>query len=389
MNESQQTCKVLPFCEKSLDEASSLLHEGKLVAFPTETVYGLGANAFDPKACLQIFAKKKRPLSDPLIVHIPSAEEALKLVELSERQRKVFDALSNKFWPGPFTLILPAVSKIPKEVTGGTGWVGVRVPDHKAARTLLDHCKLPVAAPSANLFMHVSPTTAAHVFDDFFDQDLAILDDGQTTLGIESTILKIEDESATFLRLGSLAASDVSSYLQSLTGFEDYAFHIKRKLIKEPQTNQEDSKVQKETEEANDHASKGNENTVEAPGQFLKHYSPWIPLFTLSDNKTEKVLRAEDLKKTVFLDFGGSKSHLKNLVLRYEDLSPSFSTKEAMTRFYFLLRAAETTKGAEYIVIVDIEGLSETLKPEEKKHVAALADKIYRSCSGQSISITP
>lgn len=355
-------CQILPFTAESLKSLAARLREGKLVAFPTETVYGLGANALDPSACLKIFETKKRPLTDPLIVHITSVESALSLVSLSEKQKKIFLLLAKKFWPGPFTFVLPANEKVPKEVTGATGWVGVRFPNHPAAVALIDAAGVPIAAPSANLFMHVSPTSAAHVFDDFFDQDVFILDDGHSTFGIESTILKVGDNEGVFLRLGSLACSDVLQFLHGENGLSDYGLTVKKK-------------------------HKEEHEKVEAPGQFLKHYSPRISAFILSEKKEIFNLAQTDLSKTVLLDFNGKFKKLEKKVILYESLSEKGSVAEAMTKLYFLLRAAENVKDAERVLVVDLEQFRGKLEKEEEKHLDAMVDKIFRACSGHRASI--
>jgi tRNA threonylcarbamoyl adenosine modification protein (Sua5/YciO/YrdC/YwlC family) len=144
----------------SLRTAGEMLRAGKLVAFPTETVYGLGANALDEEAVLDIFRVKGRPLTDPLIVHIPTPDAAAALFETDDETAAVVAILAAAFWPGPLTLVARAASSLPLCVSAGTGFVGVRCPDHAVARALLAEAAVPVAAPSANRFGHVSPTSA-------------------------------------------------------------------------------------------------------------------------------------------------------------------------------------------------------------------------------------
>lgn len=217
-----------------------------------------------------------------------------------------------------------------------------------------------MAAPSANLFTHVSPTSAAHVFDDFFDQEVSILDLGQSTLGIESTIVKIHDYSAEFLRLGSLPFSDVESYLKSFPEFEKYEFKVMKKTQKEDQA-------------------------VEAPGQFLKHYSPKIETKLFSQKSSAETKVDKDLK-ICLIDFGSKNIHLKDKVEFYEDLSVNRDIKEAMTRLYFLLRTAEGRKGLDLIVITDIEECRDMISAQDLKYVDAIADKMFRSASGSKIN---
>lgn len=180
--------------KKSLKEASERIKRGELVAFPTETVYGLGANALDEEACLRIFQMKKRPLSDPLIVHCKDMEQVKSCIKLDENEERILDVLGGKFWPGPITLIFRKSEQIPLKITADTGFVGVRIPRSKVALELIRASGVPIAAPSANLFNHVSPVTAKHVQSDFPSGDLLILDDGQTTLGMESSVIKVANK---------------------------------------------------------------------------------------------------------------------------------------------------------------------------------------------------
>ena len=169
------------------------------MGMPTETVYGLGANALNVDACKSIFEAKGRPLTDPLIVHVHSIDQALGLIDHehvnSEKIMKIFSLLAQKFWPGPLTSIVKANLKvIPSLITAETGFVGLRMPSCDIAQELLKVSGLPIAAPSANKFGHVSPSKAEHVYNDFYlDSDVTILDGGACSFGIESTVLKIVD----------------------------------------------------------------------------------------------------------------------------------------------------------------------------------------------------
>jgi len=171
---------------KALERAAQILRAGGLVALPTETVYGLGANALDTGAVSRIFAAKQRPAWDPVIVHVANEAMLEGLVEqVPEAARKLMKA----FWPGPLTLLLPRTAAVPDAVTAGRSLVGVRMPAHTVALELIRRAGLPVAAPSANLFGHISPTTAAHVLHDLDGRIDAVLDAGSTEHGVESTVL--------------------------------------------------------------------------------------------------------------------------------------------------------------------------------------------------------
>ncbi|MBI4451451.1 threonylcarbamoyl-AMP synthase [Candidatus Woesearchaeota archaeon] len=174
--------------EQTIEAAAQLIREGRLVAFPTETVYGLGANAFDAKAVRKVFRAKRRPADDPLIVHVASVEMLEHVVARLSKRAKT---LMRKFWPGPLTIILPKGSRIPKTVTAGLPNVAVRMPAHPVALALIEKAGVPIAAPSANLFGMPSPTTAHHVLHDLHGRIPLILDAGQTKMGIESTVLSL------------------------------------------------------------------------------------------------------------------------------------------------------------------------------------------------------
>jgi len=171
--------------------AAELLRGGGTVAFPTETVYGLGANALDPAAVAKIFVAKQRPGWDPLIVHVAEHEMLERVAALPAELRGPAEALMNAFWPGPLTLLLPRTAEVPDAVTAGRPLVGVRMPAHPVARELIRLAGVPLAAPSANRFGAPSPTTAAHVLADLDGRIDAVLDGGPTNVGVESTVLDV------------------------------------------------------------------------------------------------------------------------------------------------------------------------------------------------------
>ena len=173
-----------------MERAARTIREGGLVAFPTETVYGLGANALDPVAVRRIFTLKGRPSTSPLIVHVDSIAMARSLVIEWPQQA---EDLALRYWPGPLTLVLPKQSKVPDDVTAGLPTVGVRMPDHPLALDLIRSAGVPIAAPSANRFTELSPTTAAHVRH-AFGESLQVLDGGPTQVGIESTVIALTPE---------------------------------------------------------------------------------------------------------------------------------------------------------------------------------------------------
>ena len=237
----------------SLEEAAQLLRAGGLVAFPTETVYGLGANALSPEAVARIFEAKGRPSSNPLIVHIHSIEAARRLVrEWSPLAQRLAEA----FWPGPLTLILPKSELIPDIVTGGGSTVALRVPAHPVALQLLLKTGLPIAAPSANRSLSISPTCAEHVLKSLGGRIDLILDGGSCPGGIESTVLNLTVDPPKILRPGLISALEIEAVIGSLA----------QARLEESET------VSREAV------------AVLSPGMSAKHYAPDTP-FILSDEK--------------------------------------------------------------------------------------------------------
>jgi len=197
-----------------IQQAAAVIRRGGLVAFPTETVYGLGADALNPDAVNRIFGAKKRPSFDPIIVHVADLEHLDIVARGLPPQAHV---LARFFWPGPLTLILRRAEMISARVTAGLDTVAVRVPDHPVALALIRAAKTPIAAPSANLFGHVSPTTARHVLDDLGERVDLILDAGPTRIGVESTVLDLSGEKATILRPGGTSREALSQVIGEIS----------------------------------------------------------------------------------------------------------------------------------------------------------------------------
>ncbi|MDZ7362242.1 MAG: L-threonylcarbamoyladenylate synthase [candidate division KSB1 bacterium] len=192
---------LVPASPASLQLAAEIIRNGNLVAFPTETVYGLGADALNATACAKIFAAKNRPYFDPLIVHLADLSWLEKLsAQFDERGRR----LAEKFWPGPLTLVVPKTDLVPEIVTAGLPSVALRMPNHPLALELLRAAQTPIAAPSANPFGYLSPTTAEHVAEQLGNKIDLILDGGPCPIGVESTILDLTQEKPRLLRPGGL-----------------------------------------------------------------------------------------------------------------------------------------------------------------------------------------
>ncbi len=249
--------RVSPADEAVLAEASRLLAEGQLVAFPTETVYGLGANALNAQAVLNIFAAKGRPADNPLIVHIWRREQLAGICEVPEIAEKLMDA----FWPGPLTLLMPRKSTISDAVTAGLSTVAVRMPSHPVAAALLKECNLPIAAPSANRSGKPSPTTAAHVLEDMRGIIPLIIDGGSCDVGVESTVLDICNGTPCILRPGGVT----KDMLEKVVGEVKVAGSVLRPL-------------------------QAGEKAL-SPGMRYKHYSPDGQV-TLVEGEEQQVVEA-------------------------------------------------------------------------------------------------
>jgi len=248
--------QILPATPENIALAAQLLREGGLVAFPTETVYGLGANALNVMAVEGIFKAKGRPTEDPLIVHIASLNELDDLV--SEMDDLAF-SLAERFWPGPLTLVLPKTKNVPELVTSGLASVAVRMPHHMVAAELIRQCGSPVAAPSANLFGHTSPTTAAHVAADLKGRIPLILDGGPTRVGLESTVVQIENGKARILRSGGITREEI----EKVAGEVSVLTHDREAIEGLP-----------------------------SPGLLAKHYSPYAEMIYIrGEGSREEVLR--------------------------------------------------------------------------------------------------
>lgn len=199
----------------AIHEAAEILRQGGVVAFPTETVYGLGASTFNSDAITKVFELKGRPHDNPLIAHVLDARQAATVASSFDES---CDRLATRFWPGPLTLVLPRTAHVPANATGGRNTIAVRSPAHPVARTLLEELEAPISAPSANRSGRVSPTTAGHVASDFSDvDDLMILDGGSCALGIESTVVDVSTTPPCVLRQGAVTIEELREIIGALT----------------------------------------------------------------------------------------------------------------------------------------------------------------------------
>jgi len=313
---------VVPATKESIDRAAQALARGETVAFPTETVYGLGANALDASAVAKVFAAKERPRFNPLIVHVLGVDDAETYAVINGTARKLIGA----FWPGPLSLVLPRKRgcAITDLVSAGLDTIALRAPNDRIARALLTAAKVPIAAPSANRSGRISPTTAAHVEEELGGLPAMILDGGPSTLGLESTVLGIDGDRVTLLRLGALAREEIETVLG-------------RPLVT---------------------ADAGGQ--VTSPGQLPIHYAPDTPLRL--DARTPR-------KGEAFLAFGPDAPLYAGPSI---NLSPRGILSEAAANFFSSLRRLDAA-GAEAIAVMPIpnKGLGEAINDRLQRAACA------------------
>ncbi len=295
---------IVPANPETIAKAAEIIRAGQLVALPTETVYGLGADATNPEAVAKIFTAKGRPSFNPLIVHVPSLELAGTLAELTPLAKSLADA----FWPGPLTLILPRDKqrRVPDITVAGLDTIAIRIPNHPIALELLIKAEVPIAAPSANLSGHVSATTAAHVADDFGASVTLILDAGPTVHGVESTVIDATGNVPVILRPGAITAEA----LEDLIGAQ-------------PETRS------------------GHAASLTSPGQLESHYAP----------ACQVRLNATDVRPNEhYLAFG---SAIPDGIKPMANLSPRGDLVEAATNLFAILRQIDQP-GIETVAIAPI-----------------------------------
>ena len=309
---------IVAATKESIDRAAEALAKGEIVAFPTETVYGLGANALNAAAVAKVFAAKDRPRFNPLIVHVLGGEEAEAYAVVNDTARRLVHA----FWPGPLSLVLPRKSgcAIADLVSAGLDTIALRAPSHRIARALLEAARLPIAAPSANRSGRVSPTTAAHVEAEIGSLPAMILDGGPCTLGLESTVLGIDGDDVTLLRLGALPREEIEKVLG-------------RKLTKP---------------KASSH--------VTSPGQLATHYAPVTPL---------RLDASKPRRGEAFLAFGPDAPSFAGPAI---NLSRRGDLTEAAANFFAALRTLDEA-GVESIAVMPIpdRGLGEAINDRLKR----------------------
>ena len=285
---------------KAIARAVELLRQGEIVALPTETVYGLAADALNPIAAAKIFEAKERPRFDPLIVHLPNREWLERIVDLPEKDRELISRLADKFWPGPFTIVLPKREIVPDIVSAGLDTVAVRLSAHPVFSQITCAFDKPVAAPSANRFGRVSPTAAQHVFNELGGRISLIIDAGPTEHGIESTIVTVQDGRIEILRRGPITEEQLRRI-----GFQP-TFH----------------------------QLEADATIVSSPGQLPSHYAPTTPLRLIDKAETYSSPKNQ---RVGFLAWSG---HVPSRVgfVAVRNLSARQDLREAATNLFRHLR---------------------------------------------------
>ena len=338
----------LPVSPESLEKGAKILLNGGLVAFPTETVYGLGADAFNPRALAKVFEAKGRPHFDPLIVHIAAIEtleKAADLSQLSEKTRKRLFLLAENLWPGPLSFVLPKNEKIPGIATAGLPTAAIRFPDHAAAQKLISLSSGAVAAPSANPFGSLSPTRAEHVRDKLGIKVDLILDGGSTRIGLESTVMDITGENIKILRPGGTPRESIEKLIGKVQHNEQY--------------------------------NEQEQSPLTSPGLLKSHYAPGTPLsvFTREDiiRQPYETGRAE-IQQTAFVFFDVSTKDAwidaqnppQSAVIRV--LSKSGNALEAASRLFETLHELDNSNATQiFAQLAPQEGLGEAINDRLKK----------------------
>jgi L-threonylcarbamoyladenylate synthase len=333
-------------------EAVAVIRAGGLVAFPTETVYGLGANALDEQAVARIFHAKGRPATDPIIAHIADLRQ---LDVLARDVPPVARALAQRFWPGPLTLVVLRRPIVPANLSAGRATVAVRMPSHPVALALITAAGVPIAAPSANRFSRPSPTTAAHVLDDLAGRIDLVLDGGPASIGVESSVIDLTVDPPVLLRPGGVT---VAALLELAPG-----------LIVEPRY------------------LTGDDEAAPAPGMLLRHYAPDATLMMVAGGREAALarIRSEALtaigmgERVGVLAFNEDVSALTDLPVEVATLGSATDPEQVAQRLFAALREIERT-GVDLILVRDPgqEGLS-----------LAIRDRLVRAAEGRVIVAEP
>lgn len=346
--------------------AAELLSAGEVVSLPTETVYGLGASVTLPAAIERIFSLKQRPFSDPLIVHIGSFDWVFRYAQLSEKAGVVVSALAEAFWPGPLTLVLPSHDSVSRVVRAGGSTVALRCPKAPFFLDVLNRLGHGIAAPSANKFGHISPTSAQHVVEEFADEAFHIFDAGACSVGIESTVASVlEDGSVDILRPGGV----------SRRALEQTFLPLGVKLVEKARTSFSKRGARQ---------IQGEEEIAQSPGQGIRHYAPDVQAFLIKNELPRVRTQAVSIPETVLIDYASElKGHAQNF-LRHIDLAPDGCLETYARTIFAALREAEKVPGVRNILINFRSDPLEAMG-EDNLH-EGIVDRLKRATSGQTAS---
>ena len=302
--------RILGTSEEDIERAAEIIRQGGLVAFPTETVYGLGADALNPEAVGKVYAAKGRPSDNPMIVHISSKDDLTRLTfEITEDMKKLADV----FWPGPLTMVVPARPVVPKVTTGGLDTVAVRMPSDLTAASLITASGVPIAAPSANLSGKPSPTTARHVIDDLDGRIDAIIEGGDCQVGIESTVVDMTGSVPAVLRPGIITQEQLSSALGKTVELDPV-------LLTKPEIKRGEGLLETD-----------GDFKPKSPGMKYKHYAPKAEMIIYKGDR-EKAALAMAEEKLRRVECGQ-----KVEIIIYDDEEPEKAARE----FFAKLRACD------------------------------------------------
>lgn len=327
-------------CRAAYKEAAAVLAEGGLVAIPTETVYGLGADAFNTEAVAQVFAVKERPSFDPLICHLPNARALGDIVDIPAELQPLVDSLAREFWPGPMTLVLPRKSCVPDIVTSGLPTVACRVPSHEVMRGVARALGHPIAAPSANRFGHISPTCASAVLTELGGQIPLVLDAGACSEGLESTILQpcLDEKGKPAVRL--LREGPVTR--EKL-----------RKICRVLRPGKKTAAASDDDASSSGEEGNGAENAPVAPGMLKSHYAPTKPL--MLHNPREPFEPEPGVRYGLITYQGDSELAAQDCWAEVRPLSPgSGRLSEAAVRLFAVMRAMDECAEVDVIVAEEL-----------------------------------
>tara|TARA_B110000967_G_scaffold153452_1_gene157908 strand:- start:7998 stop:9113 length:1116 start_codon:yes stop_codon:yes gene_type:complete len=368
MESPECQCQVYDLSDINIRHCAEKIRNGEVVVFPTETVYGIGASSFSETAIQQIYQVKKRPSNNPLIMHVLNWKGAKLYTDINEIEDSIVSELTDKFWPGPLTILVKKSKHVPDSVSAKTDWVSLRSPSNIISRKLLEYSMVPIVAPSANISGKITSTYKEHILKYFKNSHInLLLDEDPTSLGIESTIVKIDDNNVTVVRPGIITIGDIRDTLTNSLNDSLSMCQVSQCSI----------------EEQSEH-----------PGSSISHYASdkKTLLFNFIDAQlteqsgidgkiSESVKESIDyyLSQCACIDFNGKNFHCREKFGAYVDLSEDGNIYEALFNLYNVLHQLDTAPVKNILIFdywSDKEGLYNTM-----------FDRVIRSCSGKRIMI--